>query len=191
MFFFIPKAKEQCSLCDTSFLWENTNHTCMQVDTHSDIPCVSVWHVVQNTVHVATSQHPGGEETSSDVSAFKLRGGEGVRREEVGREKAPFSSFLPRFPTTLLPVFSFLPSTSYQSSTSSTPIALLTAWDCCLTPLRHISPVIIVSTNRESRLTSTGVVSILGGGGWIVSAFGFEAILVASSCSSKILGRLK
>ena len=158
---------------------------------HVHIPCVSVWHVVQNTVHVATSQHPGGEETSSDVPAFKLRGGEGVTREEVGREKAPFSSFLPRFPTTLLPVFSFLPPTSYQSSTSSTPIAVLTAWGCGLTPLRHISPVIIVSTNRESRLTSTGVVSILGGGGWIVSAFGFETILVASSCSSKILGRLK
>ena len=122
------------------------------------------------------------------------------RREEVQREKwkLPPSSFflIPLFVTSLLTISPILPSTSYLSSTLHTfpprPPAIPTTWDDCLTPLRHISPVIIVSTNRESRLTSTGVVSILGGGGvWIVSVFGFEAILVASSCSSKILGCLK
>ena len=167
-------------------------HTCMQADIHVHIPCVSVWHVVQNTVHVATSQHPGGEETSICIQTERGRGSEEGRGREG--ESFPTSSFfvippsLSHIPPSrlLFPSFHLLPILHSPPM----PIAILTAWDC-LTPLRHISPVIIVSTNRESRLTSTGVVSILGEGGWIMSAFGFEAILVASSCSSNILGRLK
>ena len=123
------------------------------------------------------------------------------RKEEVKREKwkLPPSSFflippsLCHIPPFHLPYPSFhLLPILHSPHLPPHPPAIPTTWGDCLTPLRHISPVIIVSTNRESRLTSTGVVSILGGGGgWIVSVFGFEAILVASSCSSKILGRLK
>ena len=148
MFLFIPKAKEQCSLCNTSFLSENTkSHTHTVTHTHS--PFLFLPHSSLSLPH-------------------------------------------PSFPSPL----SFLPPPTYPPLSTPPhpprPPAIPTTWGDCLTPLRHISPVIIVSTNRESRLTSTGVVSILGGGGvWIVSVFGFEAILVASSCSSKILGRLK
>ena len=124
------------------------------------------------------------------------------RKEEVQREKWKLPpSFFFLIPPSLChippfhlpyPSFHLLPILhSPHLPPPPPPLAIPTTWGNCLTPLRHISPVIIVSTNRESRLTSTGVVPILGGGGWIVSVFGFEAILVASSCSSKILGRLK
>ena len=123
------------------------------------------------------------------------------RKEEVQREKWKLPpSFFFLIPPSLChippfhlpyPSFHLLPIL-HSPYLPPHPPAIPTTWGDYLTPLRHISPVIIVSTNRESRLTSTGVVSILGGGGvWIVSVFGFEAILVASSCSSKILGRLK
>ena len=116
-------------------------HTCMQADTAIymivHILHVSVWHVAQNTVHVATSQHPGKKEISSDLAAFKFRGEE--RREkqrEKGRgtegemEASPFLFFPhsslslphPSFPSPL----SFLPPPTYPPlSTPPPPLPFL------------------------------------------------------------------